>query len=92
MKLPTKPINQETFWDEIGKPILCMLLVNWGIIALLIFIIFTEKLATVGRLRSMMYDEIRHPLHELLFFLTFFLPILDIQPCSWRGDFCYSMP
>jgi hypothetical protein len=37
MKLPTKPINQETFWDEIGKPILWMLLVNWGVIALLIF-------------------------------------------------------
>jgi hypothetical protein len=37
---PPKPINPESYWDEVGKPILCMLLVHWGVIALLAFLLF----------------------------------------------------
>jgi hypothetical protein len=37
---PPKPINPESYCDEVGKPILCMLLVHWGVIALLAFLLF----------------------------------------------------
>jgi hypothetical protein len=35
-----KSVNPESYWDEIGKPILCMLLMNWGVIAFRAFLLF----------------------------------------------------
>jgi hypothetical protein len=44
MKRPAKPVNPERYWDEVGKPILCMLVMNWGFLALLGFLLFLWSL------------------------------------------------